>query len=100
MITSEEAWNLIKGRYTLPTGYSCYYRSTEFSEWIPAKFSWCILRNYYYVNGKDTRKYSYELCLNILYSDAKFPMTHFMWDLNPYDLKSLGIDYIDIGINI
>lgn len=100
MITGREAWNLIIGKYRLPDGFSCYYRDTKFSEWTPAKFNWCIYRDYYYQSGKNTEKHSYELCIDILYKDTKFPVTHFMWELNPFDFECLGIDYVDVGKDV
>lgn len=102
MLTGKEAWDFVKkcGGRNLPHGYSIYYRSTKYSEWIPAKFNWCILRDYFYKNGKDTGWRSYELCINIKYPHSKHSITHFMHELNEFDFDDLGIQFVNAGDGI
>lgn len=102
MLTGKEAWDIVKrcSVYKLPYGYAIHYRSTKYSEWVPAEFRWCILRNYFYKSGKDTGQRSYELCLGIRYPDLKYPITHFIHELDESDFNRLGVEFVNIGEGI
>lgn len=107
MITGQEAWDFlkskpkfIKGKYTLPEGYACYYRITQYSEWFPATFNWYMHRNYYYEGNINTGKHSGEVCLEIFYPNSKNPCISFLWELNKFHFNEIGIDYVDAGANI
>ena len=102
IIIGQECWNLLHGKNSLPNGYRLLYRLTQFCEWQSATFSWCILRCYYYEEGKNTGKTSYEICVGVDFGSRTYEKNRpcFLWEQNKFDFNRIGLEYIDFGNNI
>jgi hypothetical protein len=101
MITGKDAWDFAKRcQLRLPFGFAAYYRMTRYSEWMPSDYKWCMERDYYYEQGKDTGKHTLEACLHVRSPHFKYGMSCSLREMNEFEFHELGFKFINEAIDI
>lgn len=101
MMTGKEAWDFAKiNNHKLPLGFTAYYRTTQYSEWIPAYYNWCVMRDYYYEGRQNTGKSTLEVCLSVKSLYYEYAVPYFLLELDQFQFNSLGFESINQAVDI